>query len=168
MIIINYSNRERFLIFSFSIILFISLFALHYLKAIDAAGWMFNIAYYFAGITMIYSLIAFPVWKSDIRDGETKEHAKYRYFYPEASEAFDMLENEERKIKQGILDDKKEVVEFIAEKYPNWTEDVCTSEFLLWLGKQSPVTKFLADSEDPRDALRLLGLYRKHTASMKH
>ena len=56
----------------------------------------------------------------------------------------------------------------VEGKHENWRTEINTPEFAAWYSMQAPETRALADSPDPRDAIRMLDLYqdaKKRTAS---
>jgi len=58
--------------------------------------------------------------------------------------------------------DNEARVAAVAEVYPTWTEAVKTPDFEAWLADQPLGVYHLAESDDPRDASTLIGLYDSH------
>jgi hypothetical protein len=55
----------------------------------------------------------------------------------------------------------------VAAEFPTWTEAVKTPDFRDWLDSQPLGVANLADSDDPRDASTLIGLYDSHLVANK-
>lgn len=58
--------------------------------------------------------------------------------------------------------EEQKKVDAVAEVFPNWTTELAKPEFKLWLDERPPGVQGLSASEDPRDAIELIGLYDRH------
>jgi hypothetical protein len=83
--LINYSKRERFLIVCLSA----ALYALFLVNLCDGE-WFELPLYYGSALLFLYGVLVFPVWKSDIQEGETEKDAEFRHYFPEI---YDVCEN---------------------------------------------------------------------------
>jgi len=76
--IINYSKREKLLIICLSAAIY-TLF----ITNVSDGGWFVLPAFYGSSLLFIYGFIAFPVWRSDILEGESEKDAEFRHHFPD-------------------------------------------------------------------------------------
>jgi len=80
---VDYSKREQIMIIVLSLFMFAAQFYFVSEGLLGEFSIFSGVAYYAAGLTFIYGALVFPVWESDIRDGESEKEAWFRHAYPE-------------------------------------------------------------------------------------